>query len=247
MPGPQLDFVRIVGSGNIMETRKNQFNSLRNERVCAVLDRLYDAARGDRMHIFPIMCRLVVGRLLGRTFSQSITPSMTKDIYMPVSREEGEFMYVTARVIGAKRVVEFGTSFGISTIYLAAAVRDNGGDTVIGTEVEPSKHEQAVANIKEAGFNDITDIRLGDALETLKKVPEPLDLVLLDGWKDLYLPVLKLLIPNLRPGAVVLADNTFTFTKSLRPYVEYMQSGRNGFESVTLPFKDGLEYSYYLG
>jgi predicted O-methyltransferase YrrM len=91
------------------------------------------------------------------------------------------------------------------------------------------------------------DVRLGDALETLKEVPEPLDLVFLDGWKDLYIPVLELLKPKLRPGAVVLGDNIFTFRKALRPYVEYLQSGQNGFESVTLRISDGTEYSCYLG
>jgi predicted O-methyltransferase YrrM len=101
--------------------------------------------------------------------------------------------------------------------------------------------------MKEAGLDDVTDIRLGDALQTLREVPEPLDLVLLDGWKDLYLPVLELLTPRLRPGAVVLADNIYTFRKALRPYVEYVQSGRNGFESVTLSISDGFEYSYYVG
>ncbi len=85
---------------------------------------------------------------------------------------------------------------------------------------------------------------MGDALETLKEVPQPVDLVLLDGWKDLYLPVLKLLTPRLRRGAVVMADNIFTFQKDLQPY---MQSGANGFESTTLRIADGFEYSVYVG
>jgi predicted O-methyltransferase YrrM len=93
----------------------------------------------------------------------------------------------------------------------------------------------------------VAEVRLGDALETLQEVPEPVDLVFLDGWKDLYLPVLKLLEPRLRPGAVVLADNIHTFRKALRPYVEYVQSGENGFESTTLSISDGLEYSHYTG
>ncbi len=72
-------------------------------------------------------------------------------------------------------------------------------------------------------------------------------MVLIDGWKDLYLPILHLLTPKLRPGAVVLADNIFTFKETLRPYVEYMQSGRNGFVSTTLKIADGFEYSVYTG
>jgi len=69
------------------------------------------------------------------------------------------------------------------------------------------------------------------------------DFVLLDGWKDLYLPVLDLLRPKLRPGAVVFADNIFTFRKALAPYVAFVTDRRNGFESTTLPLGHGLEYS----
>jgi predicted O-methyltransferase YrrM len=176
-----------------------------------------------------------------------MTPESMKGCYIPVSREQGEFLYLTARAIRAKSVVEFGTSFGISTTYLAAGLRDNGGGRVIGSEIEPSKCHQATANLKEAGLEEYAEVRLGDALETLREVPEPVDLVLLDGWKDLYLPVLELVKPRLRRGAVVMADNIFTFRKALRPYVEYMQSGENGFVSTTLHISDGFEYSVYTG
>ena len=167
--------------------------------------------------------------------------------WAPLSREQGEFTYLTSRAIGARQVIEFGTSFGISTLYLAAAVRDNGGGSVVGSEIEASKHQRAVENLQAAGLDGMVDVRLGDALETLKEVPEPVDLVLLDGWKDLYLPVLKLLEPRLRVGAVVLADNIFTFRKALRPYVDYVQSGENGFHSTTLHLGDGFEYSVFRG
>ncbi len=176
-----------------------------------------------------------------------MTPASMKGCYLPVSREQGELLYLTARAIGARHVVEFGTSFGISTVYLSTAVRDNGGGLVIGSEIEPSKHRQAEANLAEAALTEVSEIRLGDALETLRDLPEPIDLVLLDGWKDLYLPVLELVMPKLRPAAVVLADNIFTFRKSLRPYVEHMQSGNHGFVSTTLHVADGFEYSVYLG
>jgi len=118
---------------------------------------------------------------------------------------------------------------------------------VVGSELEASKRERAVAHLAEAGLGDLVDVRLGDAMETLREVPEPVDLVFLDGWKDLYLPVLKLLTPRLRPGAVVLGDNIRTFRKSLRPFVEYVQSGENGFLSTTLSISDGVEYSVYTG
>jgi predicted O-methyltransferase YrrM len=190
---------------------------------------------------------VLAGKLRGKALFDILTPEVARHVYIPVSPEQGRLLYLQARAIDARNVVEYGTSFGISTIYLAAAVKDNGGGKVVGTEIEPSKHARAVANLKQAGLDAIADVRLGDAIETLREVPEPLDLILLDGWKDLYLPVLKLLAPRLRRGAVVLADNIFTFKKGLRPYVEYVQSGANGFESTTLRISDGFEFSVYVG
>ena len=222
-------------------------NSLRTDPIQTVLVRLYDAARGDRFRILGLAPRLVVGRLMGKTFNEIMTPRVLKEVYIPVSPEQGELLYLTARAIAAKRIVEFGTSFGISTIYLAAAVKDNGGGIVIGTEIEPSKQQRAIANLIEAGLREVTEVRFGDALETLQDVAEPIDMVLLDGVKELYLRVLELIRPKLRYGAVVMADNILTFKKALRPYVEYMQSGRNGFQSTTLRIGDGFEYSIYTG
>ncbi len=221
--------------------------ALRADPVRSVLDRLHAAARRDRLRFLGLVPRLAAGLLQRKKFWEILTPEAMKDCYIPVSREQGEFLYLTARALGAKNVVEFGTSFGISTIYLASAVRDNGEGVVIGTEIEPFKCEQAQANLSEAGLQDYSVVRLGDALQTLKELPEPVDLVLLDGWKDLYLPVLELVKPHLRPGAVVLADNIFTFRTALRPYVQTMQSGAHGFESTTLHIADGFEYSVYLG
>jgi predicted O-methyltransferase YrrM len=212
-----------------------------------VLDRLHTDARSDRLKFLSLAPRFVAGFARGRSFSEILTPELMKDFYIPISREQGEFLYLTARALGARNVVEFGTSFGISTVYLAAAVRDNGGGVVVGSEIEPSKAEVAEQNLKEAGLAGLVDVRLGDATETLKELPEPVDLVLLDGWKDLYVPVLDLVTPRLRPGAVVLADNIFTFRKALRPYVEAMQSGTRGFASTTLHLADGFEYSVFLG
>lgn len=229
------------------ETQTAEGSSLRRGEVRRLLDRLHAEARGDWLRFPALLPRIVRGKLRGKGFLEAVTPDAMRNCYISVPREEGEFLYLTVRALRAQHVVEFGTSFGISTIYLGAAVRDNAGGIVVGTELEPGKHERAVANLREAGLDDVTEVRLGDALETLREVPEPVDLVFLDGWKDLYLPVLKLLEPRLRPGAVVLADNIHTFRKALRPYVEYVQSGENGFESTTLSISDGLEYSYYTG
>jgi predicted O-methyltransferase YrrM len=222
-------------------------NTLASPSVRATLDRLHRSARADRWRLMRLAPRLVPSLLgVGRPDSARLSAQL-KDVYIPVSREQGHLLYLVARSIDARRVVEFGTSFGISTTYLAAGVRDNGGGIVVGSELEPSKCEKARANLRDAGLDAVVDVRLGDALTTLADVEAPVDLVLLDGWKELYLPILRLLTPKLRPRAVVLADNIFTFRRALRPYVDHVQSGRNGFVSTTLPISDGFEYSVYVG
>ena len=220
-------------------------NSLDDPKLRAVLDRLHAAARGDvkffLTHI-PLLARMLLGR---QAPSPAELSHRFRDVFIPISREQGRFLYLVARSLRAKRIVEFGTSFGISTLYAAAAARDEGGQ-VIGSELEPGKQRAATVHLAEAGLASVAEVRLGDARETLRDVPGPIDLVLLDGWKELYLPMLQLLTPKLRPGAVVLADNIKTFRRALAPYVHYVQSGRNGFSSVTLPLADGFEYSVRL-
>ena len=222
-------------------------SSLRNESVQSLLERLHDAARRERIRYISLLPRVIASLISGRGIAGAATPQAMKNFLISVSPEQGNLMYLTARAIGARHIVEFGTSFGVSTIYLAAAVHDNGGGIVIGSEMEPSKHERALAHLEEASLSDTVDIRLGDAMKTFEKLPESVDMVLLDGEKTLYLPILQLIQPKLRPGAVVLADNIFTFKSTLRPYVEYVQSGRNGFESATLRLADGFEYSCFTG
>ncbi len=219
--------------------------SLDDPKVSAVLDRLHRAARRDLLFFLrhlPRMAKAVLGREAPPAEEQS---RLFKDVYIPISRAQGRFLYLVARSLRAKRIVEFGTSFGVSTLYAAAAARDLGAH-VIGSELEPGKRRAATANLAEAGLSDFAEVRLGDARETLRDVEAPVDLVLLDGWKELYLPMLQMLAPKLRPGAVVLGDNIRTFRRALAPYVDYVQSGRNGFASLTLPLADGFEYSVRL-
>ena len=222
-------------------------NTLLAPRVARTLDRLHRRARTDLLRI-ALVAPLVVPDFFGlrRVDDRRLSRRM-RSVYIPVSRSQGQMLYLVARSIDARRIVEFGTSFGISTLYLASAVKDNGGDLVIGSELEPSKHAKAQDHLREAGLEAYADIRLGDAMQTLVDVEAPVDMVLLDGWKDLYLPVLKLLRPKLRRRAVVLADNIFTFKKALRPYVDYVQSGENGFVSSTLDIADGFEFSVFTG
>ena len=221
-----------------------QASGLNDPQIVRTLDRLHAAARGDRWIFLRAAPAIVLGRLSGRSAMETVKPFL-KNAYIPISPEQGRFLYQTARLIDAKTIVEFGTSFGISAIYLAAAARANGGQ-FIGTEMEVNKIAAARANLDAAGLTPVAEVRAGDALTTLRDLEGPIDLVLLDGWKDLYLPMIRMLRPKLRRGAAVLADNIFTFPKDLAPYVAYMRDPANGFESMTLRLGAGLEYSVCL-
>ena len=220
-------------------------NTLKNPKTAAELDRLFESARGDSLRFLRLVPHAIKGFARRKSLWEIMTPDAMKEVYIPIDREKGGLLYVLARSIAARRIVEFGTSFGISTIYLAAAVKDNDGIEVIGTEIEPSKREVACANLDAAGLADVVDIRLGDAMQTLEKVDAPIDLLFMDGWKDLYLPLLQMLKPKLKRGALVISDNIHTFKKTLKPYETYLSSGENGFESVTLPLPSGVSVSVY--
>ena len=220
--------------------------SLDDPRVRSVLTRLRAEERAQRGQLLRMGLSWLPDLFRGKEDSVEEESDRIKDFFVPLSPKQGTLAYMIARSIGARRVVEFGTSFGISTIYLAAAVRDNGGGVVIGSEMQPSKLERARAHLAETGLGDLAEIRAGDARETLKDPGGTVDLVLLDGAKQLYLEMLLLLTPHLRTGSVVLADNILIFRKALRPYVEHVQDPRNGFRSVTLFLGSGTEYSVRL-
>lgn len=150
--------------------------------------------------------------------------------YLAIDERFGKFLYMSARMMHAKTIVEFGTSFGISTIYLAQALKDNGGGKLITTEYEAEKAEIAAANIREAGLSDFVEIRVGDALETLKGWDSEIDLVFLDGAKNLYVPLLKLLEPRFRSGTFVASDNS----KMCPDFVEYLRNETNGYVSTDI-------------
>lgn len=166
--------------------------------------------------------------------------SQAKDAHLAVSRDTGRLLYMLARASNARAIVEFGTSFGISTLHLAAALRDNGGGVLIGSEFETGKVQQARANIEAAGLSDLVDIRAGDALETLARgLPVSIDFVLLDGAKSLYARMLDLLEPRLRTGALIVADNA-----DMCP--EYLERVRGDHRYLSVPFAEDVELTMWV-
>ena len=171
------------------------------------------------------------------------TNTFLRDKLVALGRDKAEFCYHVCRALRARRIVEAGTSFGVSTIFLAAAVRDNGGGTVIATEYEPDKAATARRHFAEAGLAPFIDLREGDLRQTLRSVEGPIDFMLADIWTPMALPALSLVHPHLRDGAVVIADNTTQFREAYADYFAFVDDPRNGLRTMTLPFEGGLEFT----
>lgn len=170
-----------------------------------------------------------------------------RDKLVALDRDKAEFCYQLCRATHARRIVEAGTSYGVSTLYLAAAVRDNihhGGEgVVIGTEYEPAKAQAARTHFAAAGLDHLIELREGDLRETLRQLPGPIDFMLVDIWVGMAQPALALVTPHLRPGAVVVCDNTGRHRSDYAAYFAFLNDPANGFRTMTLPFDGGLEVS----
>jgi predicted O-methyltransferase YrrM len=167
--------------------------------------------------------------------------------YIPVTPEAGRLLYSLVRATRPSTIVEFGMSFGISALHLAAAVRDNGTGRVVTTELSADKIAAAKQTFVDTGLDDLITILDGDALSTLADLDGPVELVLLDGWKELYHPVIKLLEPRLTTGALVVADNTEM--ADAKPYLDYVRNAENGYVSVNFAAResDSMEISCRVG
>jgi len=210
-----------------------------------LLDRLFADAEATTAEVLPAIMQMPeeerAAMMASKTDYREFYTRM-KDAHLAVSRETAALLYMLARSTGARTIVEFGTSFGISTLHLAAALRDNGGGRLITSEFEPSKVAHARENFAAGGLADLIEIREGDALETLARdLPDQIDLLLLDGAKGLYPAVLGLVEDRLRPGAFILADNADWSPE----YLARVRSPAHGYMST--PFAGDVELSMRVG
>ncbi|UNI22231.1 hypothetical protein JDV02_008138 [Purpureocillium takamizusanense] len=244
-------------------------------RVHELLQRLHAASESQERSLSQTLFYIKVFVsycLWGSAWSAAADDHM-RDKYVSLEQDKCQFMYLLARAMGARNIVEAGTSFGVSTIYLALAVGQNvadaraaaaveadqgkkaaalvGGGKVIATEQEPTKAAKAREHWKQAGdeVEPWIELREGDVRETLKVaegMPEEIDMLLLDIWTPMALLVLEIVKPRLRKGAVILADNTVMAKALLKDLLAYIRDPANGFKTITVPYSGGLEMIVYM-
>lgn len=218
------------------------FEILNDPKAEAVLGKLYKAAlkQGWTM-VFHFLLKAF--KLLGKGIDwKTENERFCDDKYIPIVPAQGSFLYMQARALDARNILEFGTSYGISTIYLAKAAKDNGGK-VITTENLAHKVKAARKNLEESGLSEYVEILEGDARQTLKDLDVELDFVLLDGWPDLVFPVFKLIEHRLKKGAVVVVDDVQGFKPSMKDYLDYVRNPENGYVSTTIKPNKGMEFT----
>lgn len=211
----------------------------------SVVDGLHAQAQAQRgallRHYLPRLPRLLAGRPLGAWGDMGFY----KDKLLPLEPAQGELLYLLARARNVRRAVEFGTSFGVSAIYLAAAIRDVGpGGRLIGTEIEPGKVAIARRNLASAGLASYVQIREGDARQTLRGLDEPVELLLLDGWPALALEVLQVVEPYLADSAIIVVDNVGQFPADLAPVVERLTTSSR-YRTSRVPLRGGTMVSVH--
>jgi predicted O-methyltransferase YrrM len=218
-------------------------STLTSDPVIAVLDELHARALQED----PQAAQRVQAReqAVGYRLSAAERYELYGNAPLAISREVGRLYYALTVSHAPRTIVEFGSSLGISTIYLAAGLRDCNGDTLISTEILPEKAEAARDNLRRAGLEGKVEIWVGDALETLRKIASSVDMLVLDGRNDQYVSILGTLSPKLSRGGLVLADLN-TDDPDLLAYQDHVRDPGSGFFSMELPLDNGVELSAKL-
>jgi len=219
---------------------------LNDPKLEALLDELHAQSAAQEPETSAYFERRIKEGTLSWDGMDAETTRHFQDKMVALEKDKAEFCHGLCRAIGAKRIVECGTSFGVSTLYLAAAVRDNGGGTVIGTEWEAEKAKAARRNFAAAGLEAFIDLREGDLAETLKRIDGPVDFVLFDIWTEAIPPALRHIAPHLHTGSILIADNTAASRRGYKAYFDYIADPANRLRTMTLPFEGGLEMTLRL-
>ncbi|SDS31974.1 O-methyltransferase [Polaribacter sp. KT25b] len=168
-----------------------------SNKIDLILNQLFNDSKNDHYKIM---------KGLAKSAFRPIQPIDFKDVYLSISKEQGKELVALIKENNLKNIVEFGTSFGISTLFLAQGILETKGK-IITTELIESKAKTAIENLTKASVKDLVDVRIGNAMNTLKDHDEPIDLLFLDGWKDLYLPLFNMLASNFHKHTIIYVDN----------------------------------------
>jgi len=166
---------------------------------------------------------------------------------LPVGEEVAHFLNMMVKASNAQTILEIGTSYGYSTIWLAEAARQTGGK-VITLEIDNQKAAYAKMQIEKAGLSEFVDFKVNDALQSISEIANQnakIDFVLVDIWKELYVPSFELFFPILKKGAFVIADNIISPPMHHKEATEYRNAviATNAFDTVLLPIGSGIEVS----
>jgi len=156
-----------------------------------------------------------------------------------VDRETARFLRLLMTSLKPRRVLEIGSSNGLSTIFLALGVQPYGG-VVIGTELLKTRAAEANDNLTLAGLEGVARVLPGDALTTIKTIDGPFDAVFIDAEKDDYVSHFLGCIDLVSPGGVILADNVISHDLST---YQAMLRARDDVDTVTLPIDRGIEFT----
>ncbi|HMD29924.1 MAG TPA: O-methyltransferase [Steroidobacteraceae bacterium] len=187
--------------------------------------------------------RLAAETALMQSIDASQMRARRDEFLLPIGPDTAQVLHTLIKSAKSRSILEVGTSYGYSTLWLADAARHTDG-RVVSLELAPHKAQFARASLARAGVADRVDIQVGNALETLPRLAGPFDFVLLDLWKDLYVACMDLIYPKLAPGAFVVADNMIHPEVVRADAARYQRRIRQlEFDTVLLPIGSGIEVS----
>jgi predicted O-methyltransferase YrrM len=175
-----------------------------------------------------------------------VTSLRETSMSLAISAEMGNFLRNMALSHRASRILELGSSYGVSTLYLADAVRSLGSGKVVATENDAGKCARLQENLQTAGLANVVDLREGDIFDTVLDLHGSFDMVFIDAWADAYLPLFQQIERLLSPGSIVLTDNMYSAEDTVAAYRDYLQSHPR-LSSTTLDFASGVEFTVVIG
>jgi predicted O-methyltransferase YrrM len=164
---------------------------------------------------------------------------------LAISEEDGRFLRVLVATSGAKSILEIGAASGYSGIWLGLGARESGG-RVVALEYDPQRAQEAAANIKRAGLDDVVRVVHGDAFKEIPKLAGTFDFVFLDAWKPDYKKFFDMVFPRLAPGGVFAAHNVVNKKSEMEPFLRTIETHPALFTTVVSPSGEGMSVSYRI-